>query len=164
MNEREKKLLDIAISIIELNPDINPRITGSLLLALKGINKRREAQDVDFVCDDLCETESGYPIMPKGFKEVGMDGRRSCVEAIQFINEDGLKIEFMQNCETNDDGDNVIIDSDYIVPCGKLYIMILRKQTYIVRDLSEESKKKHSDDLEFLFANNDNAIFLPAKK
>ena len=95
MTEKETQLLEIAKEIIELNKGINAKLTGSLMLAVMGLNKRREAVDIDIICDYLCEKEDGFPIVPKEFKECGIDGSRSEVSAIQFKNSDGLKVEFM---------------------------------------------------------------------
>ena len=154
MTEREKQLLKIAIEIIELNSEINPRLTGSLLLAIKGINKRREAVDIDFVCYGLCEEEDFYPKMPDAFIETDMDGKSSQVDAIRFENKDCLKVEFMQSYESHDDSDDVLIDGDYTIPCGNLTHLIAKKMRYSRNDLNAETKKKHTEDVDYLFANN----------
>ena len=84
--------------------------------------------------------------MPKGFSVVLVDGARSEVEAVQFKNSDGLKVEFMYS-----DEETIGING---VNCGELKVLIEAKQRYAANDLSTESRQKHAEDLEFLFKNN----------
>ena len=146
MTENELKLLEIAKEVISLNENLGARLSGSLMLAVMGINKRREANDIDIICDCLCEKEEGFPFVPKEFSVVLTDGIRSEVEAVQFKNADGLKIEFMYS-------DEEITEIDGI-SCGELKMLIEAKQRYAANDLNNESRQKHSEDLEFLFKNN----------
>ena len=150
MTEKETQLLEIAKEIIELNKGIKPKLTGSLMLAVMGLNKRREAVDIDIICDYLCEKEDGFPIVPKEFKECGIDGSRSEVSAIQFKNSDGLKVEFMYSEETAQEVNGVA--------CGGLNWLIEAKQKYAKNDKDEQSKAKHALDLAYLFKNNTNLI------
>ena len=150
MTEKETQLLEIAKEIIELNKGINAKLTGSLMLAVMGLNKRREAVDIDIICDYLCEKEDGFPIVPKEFKECGIDGSRSEVSAIQFKNSDGLKVEFMYSEETAQEVNGVA--------CGELNWLIEAKQKYAKNDKDEQSKAKHALDLAYLFKNNTNLI------
>ena len=130
------------------------------MLALKGVNKRREATDIDFISNGLCEEEEGYPNMPKNFKCDGMDGSRSDVEAIQFKNTDGLKIEFMYSDEYCDDDDDFIDYNTYTnpIPCAKIKHLVNAKKGYAKNDLNDASREKHALDIEYLFANNDENI------
>ena len=150
MTEKETQLLEIAREIIELNKGINAKLTGSLMLAVMGMNKRREAADIDIICDYLCKKEDGFPIVPKEFKECGIDGSRSEVNAIQFKNSDGLKVEFMYSEETAKEINGVA--------CGELNWLIEAKQEYAKNDKDEQSKAKHTLDLAYLFKNNTNLI------
>ena len=111
-----------------------------------GINKRREASDIDIICDYLCEKEEGLPLVPKGFKVVGMDGSRSEVDAVQFKNEDGLKIDFMYSEEMTQEIGGIL--------CGELKCLIEKKQRYAKNDRNDESREKHGLDLEYLLLNN----------
>jgi len=97
MTNKEKQLLEIAKETIELNKGLNAKLTESLMITVMGLNKRREAADIDIICDYLCEDGDGLPSIPKGFKECGMDGSKSEVDAIQYVNDEGIKIEFMQS-------------------------------------------------------------------
>jgi len=146
MTENELKLLEMAREVISSNVEIGAKLTGSLMLAVMGINKRREATDIDIICDYMCEKEDGLPNVPKGFSINGMDGSRSEVEAIQFKNADGLKIEFMLSDEMTQEIDGVL--------CGELKYMIEAKQNYAKNDISDQSREKHELDLAYLFANN----------
>lgn len=48
MTEKENNLLKVAKVIAKDNPEFI--LTGSLMLAVRGIDKRREACDLDFIC------------------------------------------------------------------------------------------------------------------
>lgn len=150
MTTNEIKLVEIAKQVIELNRELGAKLTGSLMLAVMGLNKRREAIDIDIICNYLCEKEEGLPCVPKGFKLVGMDGSRSEVNAIQFKNEDGLKIEFMYSEEILQEINGVL--------CGELKYMIDAKKIYSENDMNDISREKHKLDLEYLFENNKDII------
>lgn len=146
MTAKEIELLEIAKTVLELNSDIGARLTGSLMLAVRGINKRREAQDIDIICEYLCEKDSGRPIVPSGFREVASNGFASEVNAMQFRNADDLKIEFMVSEEDSDEINGVL--------CGEVLMLLAAKQRYVLNDKNEESKSKHEQDLAYLFENN----------
>ena len=57
MTDREQRLLEIAKEVIDNNRDIDAKLTGSLMLAVMNIDKRREASDIDILCKTLCEQE-----------------------------------------------------------------------------------------------------------
>lgn len=150
MTENELRLLEIAKEVIELNENLGARLSGSLMLAVMGINKRREASDIDIICDYLCEKEEGFPFVPNGFSVVIIDGTRSEVEAVQFKNSDGLKIEFMYSDEKTAEINGI--------NCGELKMLIDAKQRYAANDSNNESRRKHVKDLDYLFKNNENLI------
>lgn len=147
MSEKEKELLNIAINVISMNESIDAKLSGSLMLSFMGIKKRRESCDIDIICSDLCEEGEGSPVVPKEFKKVSVDGSKSDVSAIQFINKDGLKIEFMYSEEEG------ILFND--IPCGNIEYLIKAKEGYASMDKNEESKEKHMLDLKYLYENND---------
>ena len=149
MTEKELKLLEIAKETIHLNEHLGAKLTGSLMLAISGLNKRRDASDIDIICDYLCERDDGFPIVPSEFKEIQMDGSKSEVGAIQFVNKDGLKIEFMYSEELSTEINGV--------QCGELKWLIDAKRRYSENDKDDESRKKHIDDLKYLFENNHHA-------
>lgn len=152
MSEKEKELLSIAIGVISMNESIGAKLSGSLMLSFMGINKRRKSCDIDIICSELYEYGEGSPVVPKEFKRVSVDGSKSDVSAIQFINKDGLKIEFMYSEEEG------ILFND--VPCGNIEYLIEAKERYASMDKNEESKEKHTLDLKYLYENNDLKIKL----
>lgn len=146
MTNKEKILLEIAKKTLGLNSNIGAKLTGSLMLSVRGLKKRREASDIDIVCDYLCEHEDGMPIVPTGFKLVEMDGGRSEVDAIQFENKDGIKIDFLCSDEMREEVGGVA--------CGELKCLIEAKRFYAANDKDIVSKAKHELDLAYLFNNN----------
>ena len=146
MTQNEEKLLDIAKDIIDMNQDISAKLTGSLMLAVRGVNKRREALDIDIICDCMCEKAPGYPNVPKGFKLIDIDGSKSQVEAIRFVNSEGIKVEFMQSEE-----DVELING---IRCCNVDNLIEAKGFYVKNDKYMFSILKHKDDLEYLFEHN----------
>ena len=146
MTDREQRLLEIAKKVINDNKDIGAKLTGSLMLAVMNIDKRREASDIDILCNTLCEQGAGYPVVPKEFKKPIIDGFRSAVNAIQFVNDEGIKLEFMYSNEKS-----TVING---VACGELLRMIEAKKKYIREDKNIDSFLKHAKDLIYLFSNN----------
>ena len=151
MTKKELALLEIAKQTIELNKDCGAKLSGSLMLALRGLHIRREANDIDIICDFLSEKGAGLPSVPQGFKQSSMEGRKSSVEAIQYFNSDGVKLEFMQSKEPK-----TVVEG---VPCGSLSMLLLAKRGYSKNDQSPESKTKHEKDLKYLLANNRRLLF-----
>ena len=144
----EKELLEIAKEVISKNNKLNAKLSGSLMLYNMGLNKRRNATDIDIICECLYEDpkDDGFPWIPKGFKLADLDGSRSDVNAMQFINSDGLKIEFMSSEENG----GLIND----IPCAELSKMVLSKLRYSKGDITIESRNKHLEDLIYLFERN----------
>lgn len=145
LTEKENQLLEVAIQVIDLNRNIWAALTGSLMLAVRGIEKNREANDIDIICGCLCEIDEGLPIVPEGFKQTDMDGRKSQVDSISFENSEGIKIDFLFSEEKTEDVEGV--------QCGNVSDMMIAKNNYSLFDLSPESKLKHTQDLDFHFQN-----------
>jgi len=141
MTAKENTLLEIAKQVIDMNYQLGAALTGSLMLCVRGIVKQREASDIDIICSYLCEKDEGFPIVPKGFKQIDMDGRKSQVDAIAFENSEGIKIDFLYSDEKIDDVDGL--------PCAQITNMMAAKLQYSIHDLSEESRLKHKQDVEF---------------
>ena len=144
----EKELLEIAKEVLKINSDLGAKLSGSLMLFAMGLNKRRPATDIDIICTWLAEAKGaeGFPWVPKGFQLNNMDGSRSQVEAMQFVNDEGVKIEFMTSQEMGDK----ISEINY----ADLSMMVLAKLKYAKNDETSESREKHLDDLIYLFQNN----------
>jgi len=140
ITENEKSLLERAKVILSMNSDIGAALTGSLMLAVRGIERRREAVDVDIICEYLCEKEEGFPSMPSEFKVSGIEGGRSEVDAIQFISKiDGLKIDFLYSDEECE-----VVDG---ISLGSVKELIEAKGRYAKNDKCDESRGKHQFDL-----------------
>jgi len=154
MTDKEQNLLEIAKQVLELNKDSigKAMLTGSLMLAVRGLNKAREAGGIDILCSNLTASEVGHPIMPKEYKLVTIDGMKSEVNAIQFKNEDGIKVEFMYSEEPRD-----LVDGVY---CTQVNDMLYAKVLYSSRDKNEESRKKHIADVLYFLEHND-AVYTP---
>ena len=144
----EKELLEIAKEVLRVNSGLNAKLSGSLMLFAMDLNKRRPATDIDIICEWLGEEKDaeGFPWVPKGFKLNNMDGSRSQVESMQFINDEGIKIEFMVSGEM---GENISG-----LHCADLSMMVLAKLNYAKNDTTPESREKHLDDLIYLLKNN----------
>lgn len=144
----ENELLEIAKEVLRVNSDLGAKLSGSLMLFAMELNKRRQATDIDIICTWLAEEKGaeGFPWVLKGFEMNYMDGSRSQVESMQFVNDEGVKIEFMASEEMGD-----IIDGVY---CADLSKMVLAKLSYAKNDKEQESRDKHLDDLIYLFQKN----------
>lgn len=147
--DNEEKLFEIAKKVISLNkyniPDL--KLTGSLSLYALGYNKRRKAADIDFICDSIYEKDEGAPIVPSGFRINYQDGNKSQIECLQFINDDGVKIEFMVSEER-------YFDDVEGVPCANPQNILLSKLYFVKNDVNEESRMKHLDDVIYFLKNN----------
>ena len=129
MNELE--LLELAKTIMELNKELNPMLTGSLMLYVRGINKRREANDIDILVNIIDYNKIAIPD--------GFDQSSPCYpDVIQFKNKDGIKIDFLLSEETSENIDGI--------NCGSTELMLNAKYMYYMIENSD----KHKLDLEFL--------------
>jgi len=144
ITENEKLLLEKAKVILSMNSDIGAALTGSLMLAFRGIERRREAVDIDIVCEFLCENEEGFPSMPTEYKLSEMEGGKSEVEAIQFISKmDYTKIDFLYSDEEIECVDGIML--------GSVKELIEAKERYAENDKCDESRGKHKLDLVVLW-------------
>lgn len=140
ITENEKLLLEKAKVILSMNYDIGAALTGSLMLAVRGIERRREAVDIDIVCEYLCEKEEGFPSMPSEYKLSEMEGGKSEVEAIQFASKiDSAKIDFLYSDEEIECVDGIML--------GSVKELIEAKERYAENDKCDESRGKHQLDL-----------------
>ena len=150
ITENEKTLLERAKVILSMNSDIGAALTGSLMLAVRGIERRREAVDVDIICEYIREKEEGFPSMPSEFKVSEIEGGRYEVDAIQFISKiDGLKMDFLYSDEECE-----VIDG---VNLGSVKELIEAKERYAENDKCDESRGKHQLDLVVLWRGGLNA-------
>jgi hypothetical protein len=141
----EKELLNLAIEIMEMNKEIKPMLTGSLMLFVRGIDKRREASDIDILVNDVNWEKIN---LPEGFNQ----SSPNYPDSIQFKKGD-MKIDFLLSEE--------IAETVNGINCGSVKLMLDRKYSYYLQD-APRSSEKHRLDLEFLgydFPIVDNGIF-----
>jgi len=128
----ETKLLKIAKELLAKCE--GSALTGSLMLLVRGIEKRRESHDIDILVktfenlptENLCQASPMYP------------------DSVKFKIEDtGINIDFLIN-------DSEIIEIINGIPCGSVEILLNRKYQYSRQDKFPESRNKHRLDLEFL--------------
>ena len=147
MSDNELKLIEIAKEIIKLNVEnIEMALTGSLMLSLRGINKRRESNDIDIICKFICEKPPGKPNMPKGYVFDCMSGEKSAVNVMRFVSADGVKVDLLTSDEKTEE-----IQGIY---CGQVEKLLDAKYSFSQNDIGKESKEKHELDLEYILANN----------
>ena len=151
MTEKEIKLLEIAKEVIELNKNSNLslKLTGSLMLAHMGVNKRREANDIDFLVDEneviADEYSDRCPKVPKGFI-MDYEGSRSCPTAIKFTNGE-ISIDFLSSWEGSDFYDGIL--------CSDVGYLIQAKEMIIRQTIHAETAIKHREDLEYMYEHNE---------
>lgn len=150
LTEKDKMLLDIASEVIYLNKDADAKLSGSLMLRVRGLDIRREPEDIDIIVNTLCEQGPGRPIVPEGFTVSTMDGKKSDVNAIQFTNAEGVKIDFLYS----DESAFYAAIGNLIIACGDIGQLIKAKINYAANDLSAESANKHLLDVAYLFNSN----------
>ena len=126
MTKKEVELLDIAKEVCGLN--INIALTGFLMLALRGIDKPREAGDIDFII-----TDTNKPVMPSGF-EVIYDSSTQ----LSFRNKNGIVCEFFKTQEP--------IEFVKDIPCCTFDNWLKAKRKYI-KEVMDGDTSKHGRDL-----------------
>ncbi|WP_088656241.1 hypothetical protein [Geofilum rhodophaeum] len=136
MTQQEQMLLEIAKDIIELNSWCDAALTGSLMLKHRGIETGRDARDIDIIVEELDEEDS--PTVPSGFELVDTAGSKSELEAIQYKNEEGVKVDFLFSEELREIHGGIV--------CGSLKCLIEAKSGYAKTDIGE-SRQKHEFDL-----------------
>lgn len=147
-------LLEIAKEVIRLNRNNleNLSLTGSLMLWHNVIETRREPTDIDFVCNWICEKGEGFPLVPSGFRLYNRDGGGSCVHATTFINDEaGVKIDFM----VSEHEESFTEDG---IQCASITGLVQAKLNFAMNDLNEESRRKHLEDVAYLFNHNNLGI------
>ncbi len=100
MTFRERRLMRITKKILKLNRDTEILLTGSLMLAVRGIPKRREAKDIDIIFTDggKFAAPNYIPIMPKGFTYVAATLDGSQTDCIKF-KKGNIHVDFLYSEE-----------------------------------------------------------------
>ena len=133
-----KKMVRLAKEVVDLNKNISPAVTGSLMLKLRGYDIGREPVDLDIIVSELYNTKEGRPIVPEGFKLKSVDSGSS-PESMKYFDENGFKIEFLFSVEDVDEVDGI--------PLGGVRELLLAKIKYGLGDNNENSRKKHLNDI-----------------
>jgi len=132
--ENEKELLEIAKNVLEMNKELNPMLTGSLMLYVRGIDKRREAHDIDILVNQI---DYSLIKVPDEFYQCS-----PCYpDAIQFT-DDKIKIDFLLSEETPE-----LINQ---INCGSVKFMMDTKYRYSQQTQYQGEAQKHLLDLEYL--------------
>lgn len=136
MTQHEQRLLEIAKDIISLNSWCNAALTGSLMLKHRDIETGRDARDIDIIVEELDLEDP--PTVPSGFELVDTAGSKSELEAIQYKNKEGVKVDFLFSEEPREIHGGIV--------CGSLKCLIEAKSGYAKNDIGE-SRQKHEFDL-----------------
>jgi hypothetical protein len=134
MTDNEQILLKIAKEIIDLNPGSS--LTGSLMLAVRGIPKRRESTDIDILIPNYAPNAilSNGEWIDKGYASDGSSQK--------YANSIGIRVDIL----SSDEEPELVGD----VWCGSVDKMIECKRSYYEHDINAETKEKHLLDLLFL--------------
>lgn len=138
MTENESKLLEIAKEVIELNYHINAALTGSLMLSVRKIDKRRDATDIDILVKNVNKI-----VKPKGFWQRDIETEDEYEESDRyrfFENKDGIHLDFFEGCA------NELIELVNDIPCGSIQAMLDAKFEY----WEDNGNDKHYEDLKYL--------------
>lgn len=164
MTKREKELFRIFTEIQEINQGSDIWLTGSLCFAVLGIEKPREAVDID-----ICTAED-YDIedveMPEGYEclHTKRDGDGNYLVSARYYNEElGLKVEFLVTDMPGDDPikitsvDYVKLDLDFLKPSTACYRSKIKpildaKREYAGQDYPQA--QKHRNDIDYIVFNN----------
>ena len=146
LEEVEIKYLDLAKQIIALNPDTNMGVTGSLMLALRGIYLGREAKDIDIICSHIKKGD-GTKFDDLNLPEGAVKNRPSYPDSASYTIPlpDGsvkVKVDFLVSIEKLDEIDGC--------PVGEVEKLLIAKANYMTRDNSEGSRSKHKMDIEIM--------------
>lgn len=128
LTESEIKLFEIAKDLMD--KDERLALTGSLMMAVCGINKRREATDIDFIY--RCEFAGNYKKPEEAVNAgVSSDGCGCC------FTYNGIKVDIMSSGEDCIDINGVL--------CGSYNELLKAKFMYSTQN--NDSAQKHKLDL-----------------
>jgi len=131
---KEHDLLDEAMEFLERNP--RAALTGSLMLNVRGINKRREAHDIDIIVPDINDL-----VLPLDWVQVSP----VYPDSVKFQVEDAY-VDIMVSPEEKVQVVNGI-------RCASIGGLIQAKLNFYKQN--SEASEKHKLDLEFLGFNLD---------
>lgn len=137
ISAKETELLELATTIISLNPDLELAITGTLMLSMVGIGVGRDAHDLDILSNKEF-TSSRRPSVPDGFTQCSPVYPYS----VSYKHSDGRKIDFLYSTE------ECKMHPEYKVPVGTIEHLLSAKHFYAKQDLIPEEVQKHRNDIE----------------
>lgn len=146
LEEIEVKYLELAKEIISLNPNTNMGVTGSLMLALRGVYLGREAKDLDLICSHI-KSDDGTKfddlILPEGAVENRPSYPDSASYTIPLLDGSGeVKVDFLVSIENLEEVDGCLL--------GEVEKLLVAKANYMSRDHSKDSIAKHKMDIEIM--------------
>lgn len=133
MNTQEEDLLKTAL--LQLNNNKGCALSGSLLLSVLGISKRRSAHDIDIVTSD---PKSFVPYPPHEWRKI--EGIYAVDKYINLLA--GVAMDVLESTE----GIRIING----IPCASVYEMIFAKINYGFN----QNIGKHRSDMRYLYAKN----------
>lgn len=137
LSSKETELLDLAKQVIELNPDLELAVTGTLMLSMQGISVGRDAHDLDIISGKEF-SEYRKPQVPEGFFQCAPVYPYS----VSYKHDDGRKIDFLLSTEER------TIHPKYQVPIGTIAKLLSAKHFYSKQDLAPEDVEKHLNDID----------------
>ena len=158
MTNREKELLSVASEVMEAlrSNGLECALSGSLMLAVAGINKCRESNDIDIVVDSNllynqfqaseCGDFRAYVISlvePKCGKVIAISNK--LYPTVSFIHK-GFKVDLIDSIE-----EYTVINGTVL---GSLFDLVYAKYSYSLDDSNPETKRKHSEDVKYILENN----------
>lgn len=158
MTNREKELLSVASEVMDAlrSNGLECALSGSLMLAVAGINKRRESNDIDILVDSNllynqfqaseCGDFRAYVISlvePKCGKVIAISHKLYPI--VSFIHK-GFKVDLIDSIE-----EYTVINGTVL---GSLFYLVYAKYSYSLDDSNPETKRKHSEDVQYILENN----------
>ena len=146
MEPTTDQLLELAKQIVALNPDINIGVTGSLMLSMRGVYLGRDPKDIDFVCSHI-KSDDGTKFdglnLPEGSEKRRPSYPDSASYTIPLPDGSGdVQVDFLVSIEQIEVVDNM--------PLGEVKKLLEAKVSYMMNDQSQDSRAKHSMDIEIM--------------
>lgn len=145
MTTREQQLFDVVKELFKLNEGQDLALTGSLMLAVRDIPKRREASDIDIIVSHYVELKD---LVLPDYLDFDTTKGYSLVSA---ANSDlKIKIDFLSSEEFADPDPTKIPTVVKGILCAHPFYMLEAKRKYAKHDRTEDTKRKHEMDIEAL--------------
>lgn len=148
LTEREFLMHDVAVQIMDSNPDVVMGVTGTLFIRLLDIPIGREAADLDILVRQPLNIFHERNNLPKEITIVGDESK--CYEdtktlEAKYLDEYGR--EFTIHFIHSENEDFTCFDESPLL-FGSLGCLLLSKYHFSKFDKSPDSRKKHKDDFD----------------